>query len=124
MNQFPRKSGEYRFEIVMRRHDTRSTIMMSNRLLEDWGKHFQDAAAATAILDRFLEHSETITIQGKSYRLKGKKRVVSKSPCTRPVLGISSSTVFVVLAAAENRISLMLVGGGCCEILSSKTIDE
>jgi DNA replication protein DnaC len=70
MKQLPKRSGEYLFEIIMRRHEVRSTIMTSNRPLEDWGKLIGDVPAATAILDRFLQHAEVITITGKSYRLK------------------------------------------------------
>ena len=70
MKQLPRRSGEYLFEIIMRRHEIRSTIMTSNRPLEDWGKLIGDVPAATAILDRFLQHAEVITITGRSYRLK------------------------------------------------------
>ena len=54
MKQLPKRSGEYLFEIIMRRHELRSTIMTSNRPLEDWGKLIGDVPAATAILDRFL----------------------------------------------------------------------
>lgn len=70
MKQLPKRSGEYLFEIIMRRYELRSTMMTSNRPLEDWGKLIGDVPAATAILDRFLHHAEVITITGKSYRLK------------------------------------------------------
>ena len=70
MKQLPKRSGEFLFEIVMRRYETRSTIMTTNRPLEDWGKLLQDVPTATAILDRFLHHAEIITITGKSYRLR------------------------------------------------------
>jgi DNA replication protein DnaC len=70
MKQLPKKSGEFLFEVVMRRHELRSTIMTSNRPIEDWGKLVGDVPSATAILDRFLQHAEIITITGKSYRLK------------------------------------------------------
>ena len=72
MKQLPKRSGEYLFEIIMRRYETRSTVMTSNRPLEDWGKVIGDVPAATAILDRFLHHAEVITITGKSYRLRNK----------------------------------------------------
>jgi DNA replication protein DnaC len=72
MKQLPKRSGEYLFEIIMRRHETRSTMMTSNRPLQDWGKLIGDLPAATAILDRFLHHAEVITITGKSYRLRNK----------------------------------------------------
>lgn len=54
----------------MRRYETRSTMMTSNRPLEDWGKLIGDIPSATAILDRFLHHAEIITITGRSYRLR------------------------------------------------------
>ncbi len=70
LKQLPKRSGEYLFEIIMRRYEVRSTMMTSNRPLEDWGKLIGDVPAATAILDRFLHHAEIITITGRSYRLK------------------------------------------------------
>ena len=48
MKQLPRRSGEVLFEIVMRRYETRSTMMTSNRPLEDWGKLIGDVPSATA----------------------------------------------------------------------------
>jgi DNA replication protein DnaC len=73
MKQLPKRSGEYLFEIIMRRYETRSTIMTSNRPLEDWGKLLGDVPSATAILDRFLHHAEIVRITGKSYRLRHQK---------------------------------------------------
>lgn len=70
MKQLPMRSGECLFEVIMRRYETRSTVMTSNRPLEDWGKLIGDVPSATAILDRFLHHAELITITGKSYRLR------------------------------------------------------
>lgn len=70
IKQLPPKSGEYLFEIIMRRYEIRSTLMTSNRPLEEWGKLIGDVPAATAILDRFLHHANVIKITGNSYRLK------------------------------------------------------
>lgn len=70
MKVLPSRSGEVLFEIIMRRHQTRSTIMTSNRPIEEWGKLIGDVPSATAILDRFLQTAEVIEITGKSYRLK------------------------------------------------------
>ena len=70
MKQLPKRSGEYLFEIIMRRYETRSTIMTSNRPLEDWGKLIGDVPSATAILDRFLHHALVLSFSGKSYRLR------------------------------------------------------
>jgi DNA replication protein DnaC len=70
MKQLPRRSGEVLFEIIMRRYETRSTMMTSNRPLEDWGKLIGDVPSATAILDRFLHHAVVLAFSGKSYRLR------------------------------------------------------
>ena len=59
-----------RLEVIMRRYENRSTIMTSNRPLEDWGKLLSDVPTAGAILDRFLHHAITIAISGRSYRVK------------------------------------------------------
>ena len=70
LKALPKQSGEYLLEVVMRRYENRSTIMTSNRPLEDWGKLLSDVPTAGAILDRFLHHAITITITGRSYRMK------------------------------------------------------
>ncbi len=83
MKQLPKRSGEYLFEIIMRRYENRSTMMTSNRPLEDWGKLIGDVPSATAILDRFLHHAEMITITGRSYRLRNKP--AGKKAASQPV---------------------------------------
>jgi len=70
LKQLPRKAGECLFEIVMRRYELRSTVMTSNRPIEEWGKLIGDVPSATAILDRFLHHAEIISIKGRSYRMR------------------------------------------------------
>jgi DNA replication protein DnaC len=90
MKQLPKRSGEYLFEIVMRRYETRSTMMTSNRPLDDWGKLLGDVPSATAILDRFLHHAEIIQITGKSYRLRhqpraGKEDEAESKPAIAPI---------------------------------------
>ena len=62
LKALPKHSGEYLLEVVMRRYENRSTIMTSNRPMEDWGKLLGDVPAASAILDRFLHHAQTIAI--------------------------------------------------------------
>src|SRR5215831_2377638 len=68
----PQKSGEILLEIIMRRYENRSTMMTSNRPIEEWGKLLSDVPAASAILDRLLHHAEIIPINGRSYRLQSK----------------------------------------------------
>jgi len=72
LKKLPKQAGEYLFEIIMRRYELRSTIMTSNRPLDEWGKLIGDVPTATAILDRFLSRADIIQIVGKSYRLRNK----------------------------------------------------
>lgn len=78
LKQLPKRSGEYLFEIIMRRHQLRSTMMTSNRPFEDWGKLMNDVPAATAILDRLLANAEILQVTGKSYRLGGGDKLEEK----------------------------------------------
>ena len=75
MKQLPKRSGEYLFEIIMRRHE-----------LEDWGQLIGDIPSATAILDRFLHRAELVQITGKSYRLEKpeKSSKSTKAPTGSP----------------------------------------
>lgn len=79
MKNLPPKSGEHLFEIIMRRYENRSTMMTSNRPIEEWGKLIGDVPSATAILDRFLHHATVLNIKGKSYRLKDRVTKKEKS---------------------------------------------
>ena len=96
MKQLPRRSGEVLFEIIMRRYETKSTMMTSNRPLEDWGKLVGDVPSATAILDRFLHHAEVISITGKSYRLRHQAEVTDNAapkPANAPIKPAGATTV-------------------------------
>jgi DNA replication protein DnaC len=88
MKNLPKHSGEFLFEIIMRRYETHSTMVTSNRPLEDRGKLIGDVAGATAILDRFLHHAEIIAITGRSYRLRSQAQ--HEVPIAEPV-GVESS---------------------------------
>lgn len=80
LKALPKHSGEYLLEVVMRRYENRSTIMTSNRPIQDWGKLLGDVPAASAILDRFLHHAQTIAITGRSYRLKDQAAAKEEKP--------------------------------------------
>jgi DNA replication protein DnaC len=44
--------------------------------LKEWPKIFHNNSTLTAaLLDRLLHHAETVVIEGKSYRMKGKLEV-------------------------------------------------
>ena len=69
LKELPARSGEILLEIILRRHETRSTLMTSNRPVEDWGKLLGDVPTAGAILDRLLSRADIIEMSGRSHRL-------------------------------------------------------
>jgi DNA replication protein DnaC len=62
--------AEELLEIIMRRYEHASTIMISNRPIEDWPKVLGDAATASALLDRLMHHAHMLPFHGKSYRME------------------------------------------------------
>ena len=63
-------AAEELLEIVMRRYDRASTLVTSNRPVEDWGKLLGDSAAVTAMLDRLLHHGHILKCGPRSWRTK------------------------------------------------------
>jgi len=69
MRKLPASAAEDLLEVIMGRYERASTIVTSNRPLEDWPKLFGDTPAVTAFLDRLMHHGHLIEMRGKSYRL-------------------------------------------------------
>jgi DNA replication protein DnaC len=58
------------FQLVARRYERGSILLTSNKAFSEWGQVFGDDVLAAANLDRLLHHSDVISINGPSYRLK------------------------------------------------------
>jgi DNA replication protein DnaC len=59
------------FQVFSQRYETGSTIVTTNQVYKSWARVFNnDATLTSAVLDRLLHHAETVTIEGKSYRMK------------------------------------------------------
>lgn len=69
MKALPKTGAELLLEIIVRRHGLHSTMMTTNRPIEEWGELLGDVPAAGAILDRLLHQAEIIAIEGRSHRL-------------------------------------------------------
>ena len=54
----------------MRRYQRASTMVTSNRPVDDWGKLLGDTAAVTAMLDRLLHHGHVLKCGPRSWRTK------------------------------------------------------
>lgn len=70
MRKLPSTAAEDLLEIVMRRYERASTLLTSNRPVDDWGKILGDVAAVGAILDRLLHHGHVLKCGPKSWRTK------------------------------------------------------
>jgi len=70
MRKLPLTAAEDLLEIVMRRYERASTLLTSNRPVEDWGKLLGDTAAMSAMLDRLLHHGHVLKCGPRSWRTK------------------------------------------------------
>jgi len=70
MRNLPHNAAEDLLEIIMRRYERASTLLTSNRPVEDWGKLLGDVAAVTAMLDRLLHHGHVLKCGPRSWRTK------------------------------------------------------
>ena len=70
MRKLPLTAAEDLLEIIMRRYERASTLLTSNRPVEDWGKLLSDVAAVTAMLDRILHHGHVLKCGPRSWRTK------------------------------------------------------
>jgi len=70
MRKLPQTAAEDLLEIVMRRYERASTLLTSNRPVDDWGKLLGDTAAVTALLDRLLHHAHILKCGPRSWRTK------------------------------------------------------
>lgn len=70
MRKLPRTAAEDLLELIMRRYERASTIITSNRPVDDWGKLLGDTAAVSAMLDRMLHHGHVVKCGPGSYRTR------------------------------------------------------
>ncbi len=70
MKRLPHTAAEDLLEIVMRRYERASTLITSNRPVEDWGKLLGDTAAVTALLNRLLHHAHVLPCGPRSWRTR------------------------------------------------------
>ena len=70
MRKLPHTAAEDLLEVVMRRYERGSTLITSNRPVDDWGKLLGDTAAVSAMLDRLLHHAHVLKCGPRSWRTK------------------------------------------------------
>ncbi len=62
------------YELIRQRYETGSTIITSNRAVEEWPPLFIDPLLASAAMDRLLHHAHIVVMDGDSYRNPPRKR--------------------------------------------------
>lgn len=72
------------FQVVNRRYTRGSTIVTSNKAVNEWAQTFGDEVLAAAILDRLLHDAEVLSINGPSYRLKGQLEALGSTGAESP----------------------------------------
>jgi DNA replication protein DnaC len=70
IRKLPLTAAEDLLEIVMRRYQRASTMVTSNRPVDDWGKLLSDTATVSAMLDRLLHHGHVLNCGSRSWRTK------------------------------------------------------
>lgn len=70
---YSNRHADLLFELVSRRYEAKSTIVTTNKAFSEWPQVFPNAACVVSLVDRLIHHSEVISIEGESYRLKEAK---------------------------------------------------
>ena len=70
MRKLPHTAAEDMLELIMRRYERASTMLTSNRPVDEWGKLLGDTAAVTALLDRLLHHAHVLKCGPRSWRTR------------------------------------------------------
>jgi DNA replication protein DnaC len=70
LRKLPAHAGDELADVIMARHERASTIITSNRPIDDWAKLLGDVVVVTPLLDRLMHHGHLLKFEGKSWRLK------------------------------------------------------
>ena len=65
--------GNLFFQLISELQEQTSVILTTNKGFEEWAEFLDDAALATAILDRLSYRCDRIQMSGKSYRLENRQ---------------------------------------------------
>ena len=76
--QLPKYSSDDFFAIISKRYEHKSTIITTNKEIEDWNDIFDEEVLTKAIVDRLMHYVSIFNIKGKSYRMKKFKKAEEK----------------------------------------------
>lgn len=72
------------YEVIIERHRRASTIVTSNRAIEEWIPLFDDPILAQSALDRLAHNAHQVVIEGESYRKRQRPGGGAPAPSPRP----------------------------------------
>ena len=78
----PRVAGEELADVLMSRHERSSTVLTSNRPIEDWSALLGDVVVVAPLLDRIMHHGHLLKFDGRSWRLKEAAERLAKNAAT------------------------------------------
>jgi DNA replication protein DnaC len=70
---YSNRHADLLFELVSGRYESKSTVVTTNKAFPEWSEVFPNAACVVSLVDRLIHHSEVISLEGESYRLKEAK---------------------------------------------------
>lgn len=65
---YENRAADLLYEVISRRHKKKSVVITTNLAFKDWPTVFPNASCAVALIDRLIEHSSIIAIEGDSFR--------------------------------------------------------
>jgi len=80
---YSNRHADLLFEIISRRYEEKPTLITTNKPFSEWGELFPNASCVVSLIDRLIHHSEIVTIEGDSFRLKDAKAVNEKRQADR-----------------------------------------
>jgi len=82
LRRLPPAAGDELADVLMSRYEKASTLVTSNRPIEDWGALLGDVVVVAPLLDRLMHHGHLLKFDGRSWRLKEAADRVAKQPTT------------------------------------------
>lgn len=80
---YSNRHADLLFEIISRRYQEKSTLVTTNKPFSEWREIFPNASCVVSLIDRLVHHSEIISIEAESFRLKEAKEQTQKRQASR-----------------------------------------
>ncbi len=80
---YSNRHADLLFEVISRRHEKRSTLVTTNKPFNEWGEIFPNASCVVSLIDRLVHHSEIISIEAESFRLREAQEEASNRKLAR-----------------------------------------